>query len=83
MKGVDVFPNRGYTQINAFCNQDLFTYVSIYVHTCAFRENQLYHLGPLVIFSNLPLFFLGVFISYPEALFSLTAQFKSATYKPS
>lgn len=55
----------------------------IYMYTCAFRQNQLYHLRPLVIFSNLPLFFLGVFISSPEALFSLTAQFKSAMYEPS
>lgn len=82
-KGVDAFPNHGYTQRNVFCNHDVFTYVRIYVCTRAFRQNQLYHLRPLVIFSNLPLSFLGVFISSPEALFSLTAQFKSAMYKPS
>jgi len=65
------------------CFLQSFAYVFVYVPTCAFRQNHLDHLRPLVILINLPLFFLDVFISSLEALFSLMAQFKSAMYEPS
>lgn len=55
-------------------------WVCVHVCICVFQQNQLYHLD---IFSNLPLFFLRVFIPALEALFSLTVLFKSAVFEPS